>query len=248
MAYGTLRKAYLNWQALNGRLEAAGKDLTHQYLALLHRAEDCRIDPQSGLLRTAAAALHHSPDPQILQLQDRLNNGFAILGKSFFRHSPTSLQLDIFRFADRIQEICRQFDHLGAKLRIAQNVFDTVQANQSISKQYLNMALVNPEVVWVSLLLQQRCLLTRQAIELSLTHSWQTSYALCQRFLKLLHPLLPPKSFRDLQKSLTELEDQTTSQPQSSPCSLAAQCRLDQFTDLAQQLASEIIASQSGLK
>lgn len=247
MAYSSMRNAYRMWRTLNRRVEAAREALNHEYLALLHKAEEYQIAPQNGILGAAASILDHSQDPT-LQLQARLHHAFALLGQGFFRRSPTSLQLDIFRLADQTQEICRQCHHLVAKLQIAQKVFDLVRHNQSVSKRYLNLALINPKGVWVSLLLQQRCLLTRQTIDLSLTHSWQTKLTICQRFLKLVQPLMPPKILRDFQKSLNDLEDQIASQPHSSPWSQAAQRRLDSCTELAFQVADEIISSQSGIK
>ena len=56
-----------------------------------------------------------------------------ILGKGFFRRSPTSLQLDIIKYADRCEEICRQCHHLSARLRLAHKVFDSLHQYSDLS-------------------------------------------------------------------------------------------------------------------
>lgn len=243
MAYGTMRQAYRTWQASHRRLEAARRELNHQYMALLQKTEACQLSTNGGLLRTAAAILHHPFDSSTLHLRERLSNAFAILEKGFFRRCPTTLHLDIVRYVDSIKAICRRLDLLGARLRLAHKILSNLPHVQHISKQYFNLALINPEAVWVSVLLQQRRLLTRQTIDLALTQSWQTRMLLCREWFKLLQPVLPPQSVQDLQHRLQELDVQTAGRPQPGPWSLADQRRLDNFTDLVQRLVSEIISS-----
>ncbi len=243
MASNTMRTAYLTWRTLESRLEAAREELNHQYLALLHKTEALQLDTRRGLLRSTSCLLNQSLDPQTLQLQQRLKNAFAVLGKGFFHRSPTSVQLDIMKYADRLEEICRHCHHLSGRLRLTQKVFDSLRRHPDLNNpQAFHLALANPEAGWVSLLLRQRRLLTRQINDLSLARNWQTKLTLCQRWLKLLQPFLPPKTFRDL----VELENQAAAQPeQELSRSSPAHSQLDLIINFANQQASEIMSTQS---
>ncbi len=246
MANNTMRTAYSKWRALETRLEVAREELNHQYLALLHKAEALQVDTRYGLLRSTSCFLNQPLDPQTLQLQQCLKNAFGVLGKSFFRRSPTSLQLDILKYTDRLGEICRHCHHLSAKLRFTQKVFDLLTRHADRSNpQAFRLALSNPEAVWMSLLLRQRRLLIHQTITFSLARTWQTKLTVCQRWLKLLQPSLPPKTWRDLQNNLIELATQAAGQPGQEPYrSITAHSQLDHISNLANQHASEIIVSQ----
>jgi hypothetical protein len=246
MAYNTMRAVYLKWRALETRLEAAREDLNHQYLALLHKAEALQLDTRLGLLSSTSCLLNQPLDSQTFQLQQRLKQALVILGKGFFRRSPTSVQLDILKYADRLEEICRQCHHLSVRLRLVHKVFDSWHQHPDLSNpQSLRLALFNPEAVWTSLLLRQRCLLSQQIINVSLANSWQIKLTVCQRWLTLLQPSLPPEIFQVLQNSLSDLENQTSSQPGQEPFrSLTSQGQLDHLSYLANQQATEIISSQ----
>jgi hypothetical protein len=250
MFNNTMRTSYLKWRALEARLKAAREELNHQYLALLHKAEALQLETRLGLLHSASHLLNQPLDPQTFQLRQRLKHAFAILGKGFCRRSPTSLQLDILKYADRLEEICRHCHHLSVRLRLTQKVFDSLPRDPSRSDpQSFRLALSNPEAVWISLLLRQRRLLTHQIIDLSLARSWQTKLTVCQRWLRLLQSSLSPKTFRDFQNSLIELENQAGRQPGQEPFrSSTAHNQLDRITNLANQHAYEIIASEPSLR
>ena len=117
-----MRAAYRKWQSLQKRLTAASEELNHQYLALLHKAASFPINKEQGLLRLASTILRQPLDSETLQLQERLSYAFTLLGRGFFRRSPTPLQLDIFQYADRVQEICSRFKSLGTKLSLARKI------------------------------------------------------------------------------------------------------------------------------
>jgi hypothetical protein len=246
MAYNTMRAVYLKWRALETRLEAAREELNHQYLDLLHKAEALQLDTRHGLLRSTSCLLNQPLDSQTCQLQQRLKQALIILGKGFFRRSPTAVQLDILKYADRLEEICRKCHHLSARLRLTQKVFDSWRQHPDLSNpQSLCLALSNPEAVWISLLLRQRCLLSQQIINFSLARSWQVKLTVCQRWLTWLQPSLPSEIFQVLQNSLSELENQASSQPGEERFqSITSQDQLDHLSNLANQQATEIISSQ----
>jgi hypothetical protein len=248
MAINTRRTAYRNWQSLNKRLAGALEKLNHQYLALLHKAADFPIDKQQGLLRLTSSILRHPMDIETLQLQERLSHAFAFLGRGFFRRSPTSLQLDIFQYADRVQAICLQFESLGTKLCLAGKVLDILKQNKKIARNYLNRTLLDPEAVWMTLLLQQRYRLTRQNVEFSLNNSWQAKLAACQNWLKLLEASLPSERLADLRQILQELTALKADTAVVVPSSMDAFHQLDLCTDLAHRLSSEVVSSPDNIK
>ena len=206
MAINTMRAAYRKWQSLHKRLAAASEELNHQYLALLHKAASFPIDKEQGLLRLASAILRQPLDSETLRLQERLSYAFTFLGRGFFRRSPTPLQLDIFQYADRVQEICSQFKSLGTKLSLARKILGILQQNQKIARHYLSRTLIDPEAVWMTLLLQQRYRLTHQNLELSLKNSWQDKLTACQNWLQLLQSSLPSEKLADLRQILQEIK------------------------------------------
>jgi len=226
-----MRKAYHSWQKLNARLEAAWKELNLQYLALFDKAQTCRIDTSQGLLRLASSVLSQPFDIKTLQLREGLTQAFKFLGKSFCRRSPTSLQLDLYRYADCIEKICLQFKRLSAKLRLAQEVLDLLEQNKNVSRDYCNKTLFNPEAVWTTLLLQQRYRLSQKNYKLSLNHSWQAKLTACKSWLKLLQTSLPPENLLEFRQILHDMEalnaDPTASGPQSQDpflqCDLCAE-------------------------
>jgi hypothetical protein len=132
-------------------------------------------------------------------------------------------------------------------LRLTHKVFDSLHQHPDLSNpQSLRLVLSNPEAVWISLLLRQRRLLSQQIINVSLANSWQIKLTVCQRWLTLLQPSLPPEIFQVLQNSLSELENQASSQPGKELFrSITSQGQLDHLSNLANQQATEIISSQS---
>ena len=248
MAMNTMRAAYRNWQSLNKRLKAALEKINHQYLALLHKAAIFPIDKQQGLLRLTSSLLRHPLDIETLRLQERLSHAFAFLGRGFFRRSPTSLQLDIFQYADRVQEKCLQFERLGTKLSVALKVLEILQQNKKIAQPYLKRTLIDPEGVWITLLLQQRYRLTRQNVELSLYNSCQAKLAACQNWLKLLQSSLPSERLEDLRQILQEITTLNADTSAAVPWSMTALHQLNLCTDLAHHLSSEVISSPDTIK
>ncbi len=133
MNTNTMRKAFLKWQASENQREAAREELNQQYLALLQEAEAAHLDTGSGLLQAAPVMLNQPLDARTHQAQHRLNNAFALLGKGFFRRAPTSLQLDIRHYAAHIDDICRHYHRLSARLRLARQVIQVLQQNPELT-------------------------------------------------------------------------------------------------------------------
>lgn len=238
MAPKTMRAAYLLWQDLASRQLLAQKELNHQYLALLHKAESLKIAHRFGLLHTAATWLDQPLDSQTLQIQQRLKNAFTLLGQGFFRRAPTSVQLDIMRYAHRIKNICQRFDHLSARLSFTRKLFNALPPKSGHSQSH-RLTLSHPEAVWISQLLRQRRRLTRQTIDLALNRSLQAKLRICQTWLQLLQPSLSPKNLRDFQQTLKGIEDQIAGPPGENPAeSIAAHRRLDILLHYANQQAA----------
>ncbi len=238
----TMRQAFHSWQELNARLQKAWEELNYHYLALFDKAQICQIDTGQGLLRTASATLRRPLDPQTLQLKMRLTNAFAFLGKSFCRRSPSSLKLDMYHYADCIEEICRQFKRLGTKLRLAREVLDFLQHNKPSARHYCDSALFDPEAVWATLLLQQRHRLSRQNLDLSRQHSWQAKISACQSWLKVLQISLSPENVVELRQGLEDLHALCRSTA-AGPYAENALRQLDFCTDIAHRLSQQPVFS-----
>jgi hypothetical protein len=244
MAITTRRAAYRKWQSLNKRLAAASEELNHEYLALLHKAAGFLIDKEQGLLRLASAILCQPLDSETLRLQERLNYAFTFLGRGFCRRSPIPLQLDIFQYTDQVQKICSQLQKLSGKLSLARKILSILQQNRKIARHYLKRTLIDPEAVWITLLLRQRYRLTHQNLELYLHKSWQDKLAASQNWLKLLQSSLPAERLADLRHILQELQALHADGAAAIPWSPTALHQFDLCTDLAHHLSSEVISSQ----
>lgn len=236
-----MRAAFRKWQFSNDRLSASLEELNHQYLALVNKAAIFPIDKQQGVLRVASHILNQPMDNETQRLRERLNQAFRFFGRSFFRRPPTSLQLDIFQYDDRIREICLKLGCLAAKLRLARKILDVLQHNKKVvSPAYLNRAMLNPEAVWMTLLLQQRYRLMRQKFEICLNNSRQAKLAACQNWLKLLQPYLSYETMKEYTQNLDKIKNLTCNS--AAPGSTTTLHQLDLCSDLAQSLASEVIS------
>ncbi len=243
MANTSMRQAFHSWQELNAHLKKAWEELNYQYLALFDKAQTCQIDTGQGLLRTASATLRRPLDSQTLQLRLRLANAFAFLGKSFWRRCPTSLKLDMYHYADCLEDIFLQFKRLGTKLRLAREVLDLLLHNKDIARHYCNSALFDPEAVWTTLLLQQRYRLSRQNHDLSRQHSWQAKISACQSWLKVLQISLSPENVAELRQGLQELHVLCTGSTAADPYAENALRQLDFCTDIAHRLSERSVFS-----
>ncbi len=238
MSIATMRKAYYSWRKSNARLEAAWKELNLQYLALFDKAQTCRIDTSQGLLRLASSVLSQPFDIKTLQLREGLTQAFKFLGKSFCRRSPTSLQLDLYRYADCIEKICLQFKRLSAKLRLAREVLDLLEQNKNVSRDYCKKTLFDPEAVWTTLLLQQRYRLSQKNYKLSLNHSWQAKLTACKSWLKLLQTSLPPENLLEFRQILHDMEALNAGATAPGPQSQNPFLQCDLCAEIAHRLSA----------
>jgi hypothetical protein len=243
MANSNLRQSFNYWQELNGRLKKVWEEFNYQYLALFDKAQICQLDTSQGLLRIASSKLRQPLDIESLQLRLGIANAFAFLGKSFYRRSPTSLKLDIYHYADSIEETCLQFKRLGKKLRLASEVLELLLHNRNITRHYCNSALFDPEAVWTILLLQQRYRLNQQNSEYIHKHSWQAKISACQNWLNILQNSLADEKIIELQQGLQDLQALCAESTSSGPYSEDAVRKLNFCTALAHQLSGQLIRS-----
>jgi hypothetical protein len=170
----TLRAAYRQWQALGNRQAEAQQRLERQYLALHRQAEQVRTAAHQGILRTARLMLDQPVDPMTLMVQGRLQKAFALLGKGFCRRLPSTLEIELARYATRVEDICRSRDELGARLEVAQKIIRIFQRNPEFCRdRFFRLAIISPESAWLLFQLRQQRLRDRQALQACLASSCQ---------------------------------------------------------------------------
>jgi hypothetical protein len=170
----TLRAAYRQWQALENRLAEAKQRLDRQYLALRRQAEEVRTEAHQGILRAARLMLDQPVDPMTLMVQGRLQKAFALLGKGFCRRLPSILEIELARYAARVEHICRSHDGLGARLEVAQEIIRIFQRNPEFCRvRFFRLAIISPESAWLLFHLRQKRLRDRQALQACLASSCQ---------------------------------------------------------------------------
>jgi hypothetical protein len=161
----TMRGAYLRWEALEVKLTEAHQWLARQYLAARHQAEEMQIDACQGVLRAAELMLDQPRDPTVLMAKARLQKAFALQGKGFFRRVPRPLEVELIRYAARVEKIYRTHGGLGARLRLAQKIIRIFERYPEFcNPHFFRLALISPESAWLCFHLRQKRHKDRQAI------------------------------------------------------------------------------------
>jgi hypothetical protein len=162
----TLGAAYLEWQAQEGRLAAAGQRLARDYQAACGQAEQVQIDVRQGILRGARVQLDQPLDPGLSILRGRLQKAFARLGHGLCRRVPRPLEVELDHYARGIGKICRSHLELGARLRLAQATIALFARHPEFCRaHFFSLALNSPESAWLLFHLRQKRLQERQAIQ-----------------------------------------------------------------------------------
>jgi hypothetical protein len=245
----TLRRAYLDWQALEDKRDAARQELDRHYLALRQMAEDLQTEPSQGIIAAARLMLEQPFDPAALKQHRRLKQAFQVLGKGSCRRAPASLQLEILQYGSRIEEICQQYDGLSARLQLAQEIIGVLRRvpAEPAAATLFRLAITAPEAASVLFFLRQRRLANRQARLDSLTRSLQARAAACRRWVELLQDSLSARTCKQCKKSLKSLLDKAVAQRGRGavPELVLSHRKLDSLTDLMNRRAGQRMAADS---
>jgi hypothetical protein len=241
---GSLRKTYLSWQAVENRRLAALRDLERRYLDLLRVAESVGLETSQGLLEAARKVLEQPLDPGSLKDHNHLKKAFDLLGKSFFRQAPAALQMETRRYAARIEAACQQYEKLGARLMSAQELIDIFSRTPEFDlKKACRLALISPEAAGLTYHLRQRRLAERQARVDSLRQGWRARMATCQRWLVLLRDSLAAGTFKQVERNLKDLAENSPGEDGGNiPKLLADHAKLDLLIAVANRQATRAIA------
>lgn len=204
--WNSLRKACVSWQILERRLLAARLELERRYLDLLRLAESLDLDPNQGLLRAARLTLDQPSDPDLQKSRNRLQKAFALLGKSLWRPAPGALQMESRRFAGHIEALVHKYEELGARLVSAQKILDRRRQDPATEGSPVSrLALISPAAARLCQQLRERRRAEHQARQECLVWERRIRLAACRRWLSLLQSSMPAKTFRQFDRSLTEL-------------------------------------------
>jgi len=242
--WNSLRKAYISWQNLERRHQAARQELGGRYVEVLRVAESLHLDQDMGLLRTARLALDRPLDPPVAQARDRLQKAFAFLGKSFWRPVPDSLHLAFRRYAGHLETLCLKYEELGARLVLAQKIIDLWRQDPARGDpQHFRLALISPDAAWLFHQLQEKREAECQARKECLTREWRLRLAACQRWLYLLRNTMPASTVKKFERSLKELARKTAAEEGEGNSVVAAdQAKLDLLSSVANRQATRTIA------
>jgi hypothetical protein len=161
----TLGAAYLEWQAQEGRLAAAGQRLARDYQAARGQAEQVQADVRQGLLRGARVQLDQPLDPRLSMLRGRLQRAFARLGQGLCRRVPPPLEADLDHYARGIGKICQSHRELGARLRLAQATIALFARHPEFCRaHFFSLALNSPESAWLLFHLRKKRVRAAQAM------------------------------------------------------------------------------------
>lgn len=243
--WNSLRKTYVSWQTLERRRLAARQELERRYLDVLRLAESQHLDQDQGVLRAARLALDQPPDPLLLQVRNRLQKAFALLGKSFWRPAPASLQTESRRYAGLLEALGRKYEELGNRLVAAQKILDILlQDPATEGLQDFRLALVSPAAARLLEQLREKRLAERQARNDCLAREWRLRLATCRRWLGLLQDSMPAGTCRQFDRSLRELAEKAAGREgEEVPDFLADQAKFDLLSALANRQATRTIAA-----
>jgi len=243
--WNSLRQAYNSWQNLERRHLAARHELERRYVDVLRVVESLHLDQDMGLLRTARLALDQPLDPLVLKVHERLQKAFAFLGKSFWRPMPISLQLESRGYAGHIEELCRKYEKIGARLVLARKIIDLFRLNSDPGNiQDFRLALISPEAAWLLHQLREKRDIERQAREDCRAREWRLRLSACQGWLGLLRNSMPAGTCKKFERSLTELADQAAAEEGQEASDLQARrAKLDLLSAVANRQATRTIAA-----
>ena len=242
--WNSLRKAYISWQNLERRHQAARQELGGRYVEVLRVAESLHLDQDMGLLRTARLALDQPLDPVVTQARGRVQTALAFLGKSFWRPVPDSLQLEFRRYAGHLETLCLKYEELGARLVLAQKIIDLWQRDPAWGDpKNFRLALISPDAAWLFHQLREKQCTERQARKECRAREWRLRLAACQRWLDLLRDSMSASTVKKFERSLTGLAHKNAAEEGEGNSVVAAdQAKLDLLTAVANRQATRTIA------
>jgi len=249
--WNSLRRAYVIWQALEARLLAAREELARRHQDLCRVAESLQVKPNLGILRAAQLALDTPLDPVALKSRRHLEKAFAFLGKSLGRRAPAALQRETRRYAGHVDEMCRTYGEVGARLLSAGKIIDIFRLNPEFgAADNYRLALISPEAAWLVYHLQQNRAVERLANKNCLVQGWRTRVATCRRWLGLLQDSFPVKTFNQLERKLQDLAEKEAARGEYPDVSelFAGHAKLDLLNSVANRQATRIIADLLGQK
>lgn len=242
--WNSLRQAYISWQNLERRHQAARQELGGRYVEVLRVAESLHLDQDMGLLRTTRLALDRPLDPPVAQARDRLQKAFAFLGKSFWRPVPDSLHLEFRRYAGHLENLCLKYEELGARLFLVLKIIDLWQRDPAWGDpKNFRLALISPDAAWLFHQLREKRWAERQARKECRAREWRLRLAACQGWLDLLRNTMPASTVKKFERSLTALSHKNAAEEGEGNSVVAAdQAKLDLLTAVANRQATRTIA------
>lgn len=200
----SMRSAYQRWQSLELKMEEGRRELEKDFLVLRTTAQKAGVNAPVGILKMAQDMMEIKIPKSILRMHNRIQNAFDIRGTSFLRRAPLSLGELLDKYTSLIDEICKSYEKMGQRIKIAIIVLDFLnkspQFNAASSPHFV---LISPEVAETLLELKRRQWTNQQVIARRLKKGLNNRLQIGWQWLNLLQKKMSLAVYR---RNFRELE------------------------------------------